>query len=615
MTHKRLAATEDPHGHGRPRPRHILQPGRPDPLRQVRAEWAGLLERLDFAFQPIVNIHTGYCFGYEALLRNISKFPSIGHFFDACYAEGVLSAIEDILQEKALAKFARLPHHPRCKLFLNLDNRLLSGGGTGEGLPWLLDEHGLSPGSVCFEISERHALEHPARAVAQLQALKRQGFRLAVDDFGTGFSGLQMLYQAEPDLIKIDRFFITDIANDARKKLFLTQIVHIAHLLGAVVVAEGVETEQEYFVCKTIGCDLVQGWLVQRPTLEVGDLALHYPAIQALAERERRANSGDQRLIRERIEAIAPLPAEAEMETVFDRFRDGGLMLVPVIDGNGEPLGIVREHDMKALVYSRYGKELMSNRAIGRRLQQFLVKCPMVDVNTPAHSILQTFSAADSSVEGIIVTQDMKYAGFLSMRSLLQVINDKNLQAARDQNPLTRLPGNNLILQHLSNILPRDGADHLVAYLDFDNFKPFNDKYGFRLGDRAILLFAEIMAKRLQGEGVFLGHIGGDDFFVAIRGGGFDDNEARIRGVIEQFGLEVLSFYDESTRRAGYLEAQDRHGETRRFPLLGVSAAMLHLPASRQAYTTEEIGWLTAELKKSAKASETRTCSAGLLRR
>lgn len=214
------------------------------------------VERLTIALQPVVGIHSGVCHGYEALLRGTEAagYASIQDFFDSCHAGGHLAEVEMALREKAVAAFASLPHHPRAKLFLNIDNRALAiEGDPARRTRAILDRHGLPESSVVFEISERHPLDSGMDAVSTFRHFKRQGFRLAIDDFGTGFSGLQLLYYSEPDYLKIDRFFVADIATDSKKKVFLAHIVTIAHLLGAVVVAEGVETEREFRVCKEIG--------------------------------------------------------------------------------------------------------------------------------------------------------------------------------------------------------------------------------------------------------------------------------------------------------------------------------------------------------------------------
>ncbi len=583
--------------------------------RSLDGIWRGVLERLDFAFQPVVNIHTGFCFGYEALLRNVQEtgFGSIQDFFDTCFAQGVLGDVEAALHHKALEKFSTLDQKLKVKLFLNLDNRALEEpDANSEALRKAMEKLGLPETSLVIELSERHPLGRPTDTSHVFHRFKRFDYKLAIDDFGTGFSGLQMLYFAEPDFIKIDRFFIADIATDSRKKLFVSHIVNIAHLLGLVVVAEGVETEQEYFVCKDIGCDLVQGYLVQWPTTDMDQLKLQYGHIEQLARSERRVKSSDQKIIWEQIEVIEPIQLDAEMLDVFERFRsDKGATFFPVVDVTGEPVGIVRERDLKDYTYSLYGKDLISNRGYGRKLRQFLSKCPIADINTKAEKILEAFSS-DQSSEGVLVVQDMKYVGFLSARSLLRVINEKNLAAARDQNPLTKLPGNNIIHEWLSEALADLGNHYVIVYLDFDNFKPFNDKYGFRLGDRAILMFAELLRKMLPSTVAFVGHVGGDDWFAGFKNQGFEDCAEMIRNLIAQFRSDVESFYDDDSRQKGYITAQDREGKTKTFPLLGASAALLDLPAGRNPTSQDELSLVIADLKKGAKVNDDRMCGAAL---
>ncbi len=566
--------------------------------------WTDIVGRLDVAFQPIVNIHTGACYGYETLLRNCEQagFASIQDFFDRCHDRGVLGEIEMVVRDKSLAKFTRLPHHRQTKLFLNLDNR---GLAVDRDLPArsrdLMEYHGVPENSVVFELSERHDFINPNESASVIKHYKRNNFRLAIDDFGTGFSGLQMLYCAEPDFLKIDRFFISDIAEDAKKKLFVAQIVHIAHLLGVVVVAEGVETEHEYFVCKDIGCDLLQGYLVQRPSCDITEMRAHYEIIEQLAKSERRVATSDQKLISDQAHYVQPLPMDASMDRVFQRFRaDKTLTFFPVVDVAGEPVGIVREKDLKDYAYSPFGKDLISNKAFGRTLKDFISRCPVADINTRAENILQAYSAVESS-EGIIIVDDMKYVGFLSAHSLLRIINEKNLAAARDQNPLTKLPGNNVIHEYVSKALDATHVEVVLAYFDFDNFKPFNDKYGFRLGDRAILLFAELLSKGVPRDNGFAGHVGGDDFFAGFRCLGFEDTKALCAELTRTFKRDVESFYDDETRRVGHLCGVDRLGNDVVFPLMSVSAAIVHLPPGRPVYSVDEVGQLIAHLKKAAK--------------
>ncbi|MDO8607387.1 MAG: GGDEF domain-containing protein [Phaeospirillum sp.] len=579
--------------------------------------WNRILAILEIAFQPIINIHSGACYGYEALLRNTEEagFASIADFFDSCYALGILPEIEMELREKALAKFVTLPHHHAVKLFINLDNRALAGD---DELPQrtraMLARYGVAESAVAFEISERHSLGQPQDAITAIRHYKRHGFRLAIDDFGTGFSGLQLLYFSEPDVLKIDRFFISDIADDAKKKVFLAHIVNIAHLLGVVVVAEGIETEREFFACKEIGCDLIQGWLAQRATLDPARLLPQYDAIAVLARRERRSAVSDQRIIADQVARLTPVLLNAPMEQVFERFRaDKSATFFPVIDGAGQPVGIVREKELKDYTYSPFGKELIANKSFGRTLRDFVIRCPMADLNSRAEHILEAYATVEGS-DGIMIVDGTTYVGFLSAHSLLRVINEKNLAAARDQNPLSRLPGNTVIVDWVSGALDRVEREYSLVYFDFDNFKPFNDKYGFRLGDRAILLFSDLLSRTMARDGGFAGHIGGDDFFAGFGGVDFAEVMAACRDLIETFRHDVETFYDEETRRLGHIDGRDRLGNPASFPLMTISAVVVRLPCCRDLHSIDEVSRLIASLKKDAKHSPDHICAATLVK-
>lgn len=579
-------------------------------------QWARTVSSLDYAFQPIVSIHTGLCLGYEALLRNWNNggFSGIQEVFDGAYEDGMLFQVELWLREKAIKKFTAIKGHHNMKLFFNIDNRVLIMPDYAPGhTSRLLHRYGLLPESLCFEISERHELDYLGNCDNILSIYRQQAYKIAIDDFGAGYSGLRLLYHSEPDFIKIDRFFIAGIETDSKKKLFVGKVLNLAHILGIIVIAEGVETEKEYYICKEIGCDYIQGYLVQRPTLDVAELNEKYECIGGLSIRDRRERTLDHALLHEQMEYLEPISLHSssneyftDMPTVFEKFRKSrNRSFFPVTNGHGEPLGLIRESELKEYAYSRYGKDLLLNRAAGKRIMDFIVKCPVTEINTRIEKILEYF-AVDETSEGILLTENGKYLGFLSARSLLKVINDKNIAIARDQNPLTKLPGNTLIAEFLEKVLEDLDTPCVIVYFDFNFFKAFNDHYGFRRGDRAILLFADILKEATNNGRFFMGHVGGDDFFAAFKATDIDvfAIHTRIVAIVNKFSHDVASLYDPADRDRGCIETTDREGNEKRFPLLSVSAAVLNIPARQRLITLEGIGTLIAELKKEAKRSD-----------
>jgi diguanylate cyclase (GGDEF)-like protein len=405
------------------------------------------------------------------------------------------------------------------------------------------------------------------------------------------------------------------LAQDSKKRFFLTSIINMAHLLGMAVIAEGIETEQEYYVCRDLGCDFVQGYLFQMPTNDPMQLKLKYDYVEQLSRADRRKHHGDQQIIYDKAEFIPQLSIEASMEEVFNYFLENKqTSFCPITTPNNEPLGIVRERDIKSFAYSLYGRQLLKNKSTAKTLKDFLVRCPIVDVNTKAEQMLEIFSREEDA-EGIIIVEDMQYIGFLSTKALLRIINEKNLALARDQNPLTKLPGNTLIHTFVSEGLASGTDYYLLAYYDFDNFKPYNDKYGFRRGDKAILLFADILKRHFTREDTMVGHIGGDDFFVGFKNIKFEEAYQQVRHTVTEFTESVKALYDEKDRLNGYLTAKDREGNLKNFPLLTVSVAMLEIAGEKSSCSMEEASAILAELKKMSKFNTEKITAATMLRR
>lgn len=566
-----------------------------------------LLDAVDstlvYAFQPIVNIDTGIAFGYEALLRGVSEagFASIADFFDAAYEYGVLEEVERRLQRKAVAAFLKLPSRTAI-LFLNVDARLLaSGRAVIDGMASAIAASGLSADRFCLELPETQDIVAGDEALAVMHQISGAGVRLALDDFGQGYSRLRLLHELQPNFVKIDRYFVNGVSADPKRRLFLSRLVDIMHVFGIAMVAEGVETEADFRTCKDLGFDYVQGYLVQKPTTDLDHILSLYPIVAGLNARERRNRSTDKSRVQGHMEVLPTLMVDLPMVEVFDTFRQHrDLALFPVVDQAGIPIGVVGDSDLKAYAYSPYGRDLMANKAYGRTLRDLVRSCPTASVDMPIEKILEIF-AHRSDAPGILMVERGRYAGFMNSTALLKVLHEKTVAAARDQNPLTRLPGNLSINDWITDALGDRNTGVVLTYFDFDSFKPFNDTYGFRNGDRAIQLFAELLQKHVPAQDAFVGHIGGDDFFVGFRTRNPDEVSTLVSSVVDQFAHDVESFYDAETRERGYLEMRGRDGKLHRYGLLTVSAGLLNLRAGRDEVPIDTVMDEIAQLKKKAK--------------
>jgi diguanylate cyclase (GGDEF)-like protein len=391
-------------------------------------------------------------------------------------------------------------------------------------------------------------------------------------------------------------------------------VLNLAHILGITTIAEGVETEKEFFFCKETGCDYVQGYFIQKPTVNLDEIYENYEHITEINMQNKRQITYDHKLLQDQLEYVEPVYLHdsrtgqlTDMSIVFEIFRTNkNNTFFPVVNGHDEPIGLIKERDLKEFVYSRYGKDLLLNKAAGKTLLDFIAKCSIAEINMKVEKILEYFSMDEFS-EGVLLTENGIYIGFLSARSLLKVLNEKNIAVARDQNPLTKLPGNTLINEFIEQALRDREKRYIIVYFDFDYFKAFNDKYGFRQGDRAILLFSDILKITSTGNRFFAGHIGGDDFFAGfiIEEENILQTNNLIENIINKFANDVISLYDLEHREKGYIISTDREGNIKQFPFMTVSAAIINIPAEEINMTAEGLSHAIADLKKSAKHSET----------
>ena len=571
----------------------------------VAHAWREILSGLEYAFQPIVQMRTGRCHGHEALLRGLAgtPFATPCALLDAACMQGVLPEVEAALHAKAIAGYCALDGWPGARLFLNIDARVV---GLGP-LPWLplLRRH---PGlSVSLEISERKELQPEVSSETAIGQYRSLGLGVALDDFGVGFAGLKLLYDSKPDYVKIDRFFVDGIDRDVRKRAIATSLLGYAHALGILTIAEGIETEAEFYTCRDLGFDFAQGYLIGRPRTGLTALAPSNAVVEALNRKDRRRPAESHQRVYEVMERLPPLPVGSPKTALLEYFSGtAAAPIAPVVDDHRRPLGLVRERDLKRFVYTRFGGELLRNKEVGGSLADLVTKTPVCDIATPLDQVIEAFSDEEAT-DGIMIIEGGEYAGFLSSRALIRLVHERNLAMAADQNPLTRLPGNTAILRHIEAVLEEGRRPHALVYLDFDNFKPFNDTFGFRQGDRAILMFSERLKALAASVGGFAGHIGGDDFFLSLGGRDMAEVRQRLADLVALFRSDAESLYDPATRRAGVLVGKDRYGNVREFPLLSVSGVAVVLPDGVDV-TADAVNAAIAANKSRAKGSAEKLC-------
>lgn len=234
-------------------------------LRQALARRELCLE-----YQPKADLASGRITGVEALLR--WRHPVRGtippaEFIPVAEDSGLIIPIGAWVLETA----CRQSRHwqdlglPPIGMAVNLSGRQLSDPDLVSFVRRVLTETGLDPASLELELTESILMDRVEDNVAILNDIKRLGARLALDDFGTGYSSLSYLTRFRVDRLKIDRTFVQNLAHGSEQGAIAAAIITMAHALGLVVTAEGVETEAQQQMLRAQGCDEMQGYLLSRP--------------------------------------------------------------------------------------------------------------------------------------------------------------------------------------------------------------------------------------------------------------------------------------------------------------------------------------------------------------
>ncbi len=557
-----------------------------------------LLQHVDFAYQPIVTTGSLRVHGFEALARLPPTFPGICSLLDNAALTQDIRAFDLALLKKAVVKFSAFEEAAATRLFCNIDNRSYLGRIPMAGdVHDLLRDTGLGAENLCIEISERTPIHTTENLIKVTNLISGLGMRIALDDFGVGTSGLHMLLMIEPEYVKIDRIFIDGLALSTRKQAIVSKMCGLAHSLGFLTVAEGVENEADFRMARDLGCDLAQGFLIARPTVELGELSMAYDSV---------LKTPFQRTIDPRVAVsmfpLQPLYIDADLNEAVAIFRaHPDLRAIPVINRDNTIAGAILEEEMRRYLLSDYGPALLANKGAIQRIGQLVRRFPTTDAHGTIETIVNSYVAA-AGVCGLILGDEGQFVGYLPNLAIVRLAGECEVSIAREQNPLTQLLGNRAIEKNIAALLTVSGT-HSLVFFDFDNFKAFNDKYGFSMGDRALMIFADIIRKLRHGAGGMVGHIGGDDFYASIEG----DETYTINvvgSICDKFATAIESLYSASDREAGGFKAVDRFGTEHFFPLLRVSAGILHLPPSRAHVTPAMVNDRLAAGKKKAKALE-----------
>lgn len=556
---------------------------------------------LTAVFQPIISMAQGEIIGYEGLIRGPADSPLHTPFslFRAASEHGLSVEIERLARQIVLESFARLALPG--KLFLNVSPECLlrRNAKHGETLSYI-QQLGLRPDRVIIELTESQPTYDYKLLRDAVMHYRAMGFEIAIDDLGEGFSSLRLWSELRPEYVKIDMHFIQGINQDPVKLQFVRSIQQIAENAGSRVIAEGIETEAEMLLIKDLGIAYGQGYHIARPNIDPA-VALPAEAARSLVRKGisvyPQKGSSSQKTV-SALKLLRAWPAVAPdtiNDVVYGMFiGNPELQAVPVVE-NGLPVGLINRHRFIDRFARPFQRELLGKKACNR-LMDFSPL--MVEMDMSIQAVSQILVEADRHhlSNGFIITDRGKYLGMGTAHDLMREITQMQIHAARYANPLTQLPGNVPINEHIDRLL-EGGAGFCVCYCDLDYFKPYNDVYGYRKGDDVIQLTGKTLSEICDPDRDFIGHIGGDDFIILFQSA---DWEVRCQDALDKFAGAILDFFSIEDRVQGGYETEDRQGKKVFHPLTCLSMGAVWIEPG--AFDTHhEISAAATEAKKQAK--------------
>jgi diguanylate cyclase (GGDEF)-like protein len=559
-------------------------------------------------FQPIISLTDGKVLGYEALSRVTcpSFILNTEELFRLASEYNCLWDLEQLCRRKTLeAAFLQPKATKEKKLFINVNPRVMHDTKFRNGFTkeYLL-KYNMIPENIIFEITEREAIHDIESFQAVIEHYKKQHYKIAIDDAGAGYSGLNLISDIHPHYLKLDMKLIRNIDKDNLKYGLVKALLEFSRITNIGIIAEGIETKEELKTLVNLGVSYGQGYYIQKPEEVIQNIRTEL--VDYIRELKFwKSKNQSMQLTSQYIETISKItkvvPAVTKVEEVFDVFReDSGLYGMCIVERE-KVLGIITRENLTLKLSGRYGFSLYQRKFITDIMDKEYLE---VDFHTPISTVSYLAMERDSSklYDMIVVTKEGKFYGTVTVKDLLQKITEIDVANAKSLNPLSGLPGNTMIEQELNQCISIK-SEYSVLYIDIDNFKAYNDVYGIEKGDTVIKILSGIIQKH-KTDNAFIGHVGGDDFIMILEH--LKWRETAI-GIIRDFNREAPYMYLEKDREEGFILTTNRHGEMEEFPLASITIAVVTNKDST-FYSRDDITKELARLKKKGKRVKGSVC-------
>jgi EAL domain-containing protein (putative c-di-GMP-specific phosphodiesterase class I)/GGDEF domain-containing protein len=465
-----------------------------------------------FAFQPLVNLHTGGVVAMEMFAR-----PPQGDVQTVLWSAARASRLEklDVAWAVAAAHHASA-HETLLPLHLNLlADTVVADPEVLTPLHRALERTGRRASETVLEVNPSYAALEPEALLAGLRRLRRRGYRIALDRVGAGNYPLTVIAEAGPDLIKMDREIVAGLPRQSGCVAVLEALVHLASRIGAQVVAEGVELPVQLATLRQYGVGVAQGNLMGPPSRRPltylpnsGILEFRAPVSPAACSGRPGAR------ITDFAHPPLTLPVSATAEEVRNLLRDRPTVTgVVLLNEEGKPSCTLDRNRFLLALSGTYGHALHA-----RREAALLGDPPRVlgaECSALAALDLVRSSEPHRMYDDIVVQDAAGHCvGMVRVGDLVRGVAEVNIEQAAGLHPLTRLPGSDMVAELVDRKVA-NAEIFAVSWLDVDDFGAVNDNGGFTAGDDLIRELGRALTDAAQTvETATIAHLGGDDFLV-----------------------------------------------------------------------------------------------------
>ena len=476
--------------------------------------------QFDVYFQPKYSLNDECMVGAEALVRWIHPewgFVSPEEFIPLFEKNGFIPRLDQYVWEQVCARIRkwREKGYPLLPVSVNVSRADVYQLHLESTLLGLTQKYGVDPSYLHLEITESAYAENPIQIISTMEQLRKLGFIIEMDDFGSGYSSLNMLSQMKMDILKLDMKFVQNEIEKPANQSILNDIISMAHRMYLSVVAEGVETSNQMKCLQAFGCDYVQGYFFAKPmpAMEFEELlkvqcsrCTDTPVKKLQNEADMRGllvvdnDAGYQEKVRRTFEGQYQVLEARDVRSALAYIRSGECNDVSAVilsmtlpeDGAATLLRALRQDPVfwKIPVLATIPNgETLEELPLVLETDDFLCKChPLFDLRRRIDRLMDSVALRERET----VLQDEASRDYLT-----GLLNRRGLQDA------------------LSSLRKEDLP--LAVYLfDLDDLKKANDTFGHDVGDKMIQTFADILRREIRSEDI-LCRYGGDEFVVIVK--------------------------------------------------------------------------------------------------